>query len=382
MTSYLTQHDQHTLQVQRFATKLLNAEIYPSLSEAYRAARLILLDQEQITSISQLNKITREITKAVEAAQIPAWQAVTKELDGFAVYDSNYYANLISTTAGVALSVPADEKILSYINKSLMSLQSGNRVSAGLWGEFVKDSIGNVAETYNDAVKASFANNETIGQAVKRIKTATDGILQHDAEALARTGVQHYAVRARQAMAKDNANVIEREVPIVTFDNRTSFRCLGIGSKYGKKGWPVGEAPQGYPPYHFNCRTTLGYLVKGQKELEGNRAAVGGKKGEVAKDAFEGRKDRKRKPGKVKRRGRQDDKFFDPGQVKATTQIDKWVRNQPIWFQESLLGKTRAELFRKGKMRLSKFTDATGEQLTIDELRAVDSKAFKMAGLG
>lgn len=381
MTGELTQFEQHTVQIQRLATKLLNSEIYPSLNEAYKAARLILLDAEEITSITQLNKITREINNAVTGVLSPAWAEATTGMDELAVYEAGYYANLITNSTAVALTVPANEKILSYINKSLMSLQSGKRTTSGTWAQLVKANTDSVVRDYNNAVMTSFAQGETVNQATKRIKDINEGLTKNEAEALARTGVQHYAVQSRQAMAEANKDVIDREVPSTIFDNRRTLICMGIQEQYGEKGWLLGQAPMGYPPYHYNCRTVILHLVKGQDSLEGRRTAIGGQSGKEAKEAYELRKERKRLSGKVTRRGGQDDKFFDPSQINSTTKIDNWFLSQPVWWQDSNVGKTRAALVRKGGMSFSKFTDMTGRQLNLDELRALDSKAFEMAGI-
>lgn len=383
MTSYLTQHDQHTVQVQRFATKLYQTDVFPSLEEAYKAAARILSEHDELTSLTQVNRIAAQIRRATKDTLTPAYAIATQEMGEFAIYEASFYAGLITATQAVpaALSVPADEKILNYINRALMSLTSGQRVTAGLWGDLVKQNIDSVAATYDNIVKSAFANGQTIREAKKALLESTNGFIARDAESLVRTGIQHYATQARLVMADDNKDVIAREIPIVTFDNRTSTRCMGIDSQYGKKGWPAGESPIGYAPYHHGCRTTIAFLVEGEDGLEGRRAAVGGKSGEDAKEAYEKRKDRKRTAGKVKRRGRKDDNFFDPSQVNAKTQYEDFFLRQPIWWQESALGPTRAKLVRDGKFPLNKFNDMTGRKLSLDELRAIDAEAFRRAGL-
>lgn len=382
--SYLDEHNRHTVYVQKLATELLNSNQYPSLREAYLAARRILLEAENITSIVHLNKITSAINKAVQDATVKPWATTAAELSSFAVYEAGFYASLLAKNNDVKLSVPAPEKIQRYVDKSLLSLQSGNRVTAGLWGDLVTQNKNSVMATFDNAVRAGYADGETVQQMVKRMRTATDGFLKSELESLVRTGVQHYAVQARQAMAADNKNVIAREVPIVTFDNRTSLTCLGHASKYGVKGWPAGESPIGYAPYHWNCRTTIAYLVKGQEELEGMRTAVSGKKGEEARKAFENRKQNMKDYReslelntnvKVKYRGRKDLDKFDVKQINAATPVDNWLKSQPTWYVESLLGKGRAELFLKGDLKLSKFTDMTGDPFTLEQLRAADTSA-------
>lgn len=374
--SFLDDFERHELYLHRLATQMLNSKVYPSLSDAYKDARLILLDAEKIASPSDLNKLTAAIRKATESTTSQAWEEVTQELQEMGIYEAGFYASLVGGYADTKLKTPYEKQIKSFIDKSLMTLHSGSRVDSGFWPEYVSAQVKSVGNAYDSAVKAGYSRGETVNQIAMRIRNVTDGLLKNEAEALARTGVQHYAAQARQALANANLDVIAREFPVVTFDNRTTPICLGIASKY-PKGWPIGQNPVGRPPYHFSCRTSLVHLVVGQDHPSGTRAAVGGNSG--GGEAFEKKQSRTDK--KFKYRGKKDLDVFKVGQIPAGTNIDTWMRSQPDWFIESTLGKTKAKLFKDGGMRLSKFTDATQRPLTIAELRELDSAAFKRAGL-
>lgn len=376
MASYLQQQEQHTVYIQRLATRMLNAHIYPSYQEAYKAARRILRDNDAITSITQLNRITSEISRTITPIYTQGYADMTGELEKFAVYEAGFQAALLESTAAVALSVPAEDKILRYINKSLLSLQSSKTTQAGLWADFVKANIGSNVTMYDNAVKAGFANGETIPQIVKRMTDLTDGVMAGHAEALARTGVQHYAVNAREAMFRDNDDVIDGYVYLAVLDNRTSTLCAGRSGNFYKTGEKRPSLPA-----HWNCRSQYAPIVEGETELEGLRTAVGGRKGEEAKEAYESRKDNRRTTGKVKRRGRKDDNFFDPSQVRASTTYGQWLEKQPAWFISETLGPSRAKLFMHGKLPISSFNDMTGRQLTLDELKAKHPAAFDRAGI-
>lgn len=369
MTSYVNDNDRHNLYLQRLATGLLNTHVYPSLEEAYKAARLILLDRGEIKNLRQLNAVLRAVDTSTTKITAAALDEVTKELNAIAVYEASYYANLIGGYAAVELAVPGAKTIQDFIDSALMSLTSGERVTAGLWSEFIGNQIASVSATYNNAIKASFVNNESLSQGIKRMREATQGLLRREYEALVRTGIQHYAIQARRAMADDNLDILEREFPLVTFDNRTSSRCISISSRY-PKGWMINESPIGYPPYHFNCRTSIIYLLKGQDAPTGTRAAVGGKSGKDAAERFEKRQDRTDK--KVRYRGKKDAVIFDPGQVSAAQTYSEWLAEQPAWFQNSTLGVKRAEAFRAGKLELKNLTDMTGEPLTLAELGLIE----------
>ena len=368
MSNIINSTEQRQVLLGRLAAGLVRSNIYPTLQEAYKAARLILLDAENITSIAKLNHVTSQIRRAVQEIDSEGWAATTKQLEELAIYDSAYYAGLVGTAASVKLSIPPADKIVSYINRSMMSLTQGQKVDAGTWAQFTKAYTNSWTDRIDSIVRNGYSQGETVSQMAAQIKLLADGEFARNAEALARTGVQHYAVQARQAMFADNTDSLAREYPIVTFDNRISDRCRWIGTKYAK-GWPVGQSPIGYPPFHFQCRTAVIGLPEGV-ELEGTRAAVGGQDTKAAAEAFEERQDKTDK--KVKYRGRKDSNIFKPEQIKADTVYDDWLKRQPMFFVESTLGKTRAELFLSGKLSFSQFYDMAGRPLTLAQLRDLD----------
>jgi len=69
------------------------------------------------------------------------------------------------------------------------------------------------------------------------------------------------------------------------------------------------------------------------------------------------------------------------GQVPASQTYAEFLRNQPVQFQNEVMGKTKAALFRKGGLALDKFTNAAGKEYTIADLRRLAPVAFSKAGL-
>lgn len=373
--SYIEDNDRHNLYLQRLATGLLNTHVYPSLTEAYKAARLILLDAGKIKSLRQLNAILRKVDASTTKITAAALDEVTKELNAIAVYEASYYANLIGGYAAVELSVPGNKNIQEFIDSAIMSLVSGERVKAGTWSEFIGNQIASTATVYNNAIKASFVNNESLSQGIKRMREATQGLLRREYETLVRTGIQHYFINAREAMANDNLDILEKRHYNAVFDNRTSLLCRGRAGKT----WLLTDDTYPRLPAHFNCRSSWLFLLKGQDAPSGTRAAIGGKSTERAEEKYENRSARTDK--KIKYRGRKDSDMFNAGQIDASTGVDAWMRNQPDWFISDSLGETRAKLFKDGKLSISQFTDATGRTLTLDELAQRDRDAFIRAGL-
>jgi len=370
--------DKHSVYLGRVATNLLKANIYPSYAEAYKAVRLILLDAENIGSVSKLSAVNRAIAKAIQDSTNEAWQASTKELTDLAVYESSYYASLIGGYADLRLRTPPQQQVKDWMQKALMALESGQRSQVGTWSEYVDKNQGSFIDAVQNTVKKGYINGQTVNEMVNDLRPMVDGILRRDAEFLIRTGTAFYSNQGRQQMAEHNKHLIAREVPFVQFDNRTSSICRSIDAHY-HDGWPLGENPIGMPPFHINCRTIILHLVEGQEMPDGLRPAVGGKDTKEAREKFEKRENRTGK--KPKYRGRKDLDTFDIDRLKTSTKYDTWLREQPRWFVDDVLGATRTKLFLDGKLSLSSFSDMTLRQLTIDELRVRDSEVFKRLGI-
>lgn len=361
--------DRHEVYLAKLTTGLLNAKIYPSLEEAYKAARLILLDAESITSITVLRKIESSIAKEVREIYSRGWQEATEGLVEMAVYEAGWSAQVTGQYLGASLTTPAKKVIESYINKSLMTLTSGKRVQSGTWAQYVQGSVDAAVQQYNGIVAQGYQQGRTIGQITRDIRDSSNGILKQQAEALARTGQSHYTNQAREAMALENSDVIKYRIFTATFDNRTTDVCR-------KNSLPQYRVfrieDDSYPriPVHFNCRSSYVFVADLKDAERGTQAAVGGK---AAEDINPTRK--------LRYRGKKDADIFKPGQISASTNQQEWLMSQPKWFQESALGKTKAKLFRDGGMRIEQFTDMTGKPLTLAELRELDAEAFQRAGL-
>ena len=69
------------------------------------------------------------------------------------------------------------------------------------------------------------------------------------------------------------------------------------------------------------------------------------------------------------------------GVAAADTKYGDWIKAQPASMQDGILGPTRGKLMREGKLPFDKFFTNRGELLTLEELRGIDTAAFKRAGL-
>jgi hypothetical protein len=357
--------DRHEIYLAKLTTQILNAHILPSLEQAQRAARMILLDAESIDSLKILNLLQKEIGKVATKALLEGWDQATAQLELLAEYEAGFSAKLTGSSIGAALAVPSSKQIQSEINKSIIVLTSGSRVKSGVWAEYVKGSIDAVVQQYNGIIVTGYQQGRTVGQMSADIKRSTEGLLRGQAEALVRTGQSHYANQAREAMAQANTDVIKHRVFVATFDNRTTLTCR----HFAGRSWEINDKAYPRLPLHFGERSVYVYVNDLAEISQGSRSAVGGKQAVI---------NPKRK---LKYRGKKDADIFKPGQISAGQSMDSWMRNQPEWFQDSALGATRAKLFRDGEIKLDRFADATGKPITLDQLKELDAKAFDRAGL-
>lgn len=370
--------NRHESYIQRLATHLRNEYPDKSLMEAYRVVRLILLDVGDIKTPAQLSKVIEKMDSEVKRIMNSSWGSLTEELENFGGNEAVFYANMFGVASAVTLSVPAQEKITSYINKSLMSLDKNDPKQTGTWAKYVKINTDSVNDVYNEVIKDGYRNGLTVQQMVNQLRNKTNGVLRTRAESLVRTGTAHYAVQSRRAMADDNKDVLKTEIPHIVYDNRVTVICISIDAKYNE-GWPLNKSPIGYPPYHFRCRTVIIYLPKGQKEIGGTRSSVSGKKSKEAEDNFNKRKARfdkrrndpdnkKSTPSQVRRKGNKD-KAFKGSQIDNATPFSKFLMSQPDWYiYDTLKPKVLADSFLAGDLDLATLTDKNLSPLSTKEV--------------
>jgi hypothetical protein len=58
-----------------------------------------------------------------------------------------------------------------------------------------------------------------------------------------------------------------------------------------------------------------------------------------------------------------------------------WLRRQSAAVQDDVLGKSKGVLFRRGELPIDRFTDKSGAEYTLDELKRREAEAWEKAGL-
>lgn len=254
--------------------------------------------------------------------------------------------------------------------------------------QWAKDIAADDIKRIESAIQVGMVQGESSQQIASRVVGSarlkgTDGVTEitrQRATALTRTAVNHFSNAARREFFKANKSLFKREIYVATLDARTTPVCRANDGKT----FAVGEGPM--PPLHFNCRSTRVPVIDGA-EL-GARPAKASTEQQLVRE-FNARKGTNAKTRDDLPRGMKGefDKFKQrrvrelTGQVPDSVSYQTWLKRQSAAFQDDVLGRTRAALFRRGGLTLDKFVNRKGDEITLRELARREAAAFRKAGL-
>ena len=196
------------------------------------------------------------------------------------------------------------------------------------------------------------------------------------------TSVNFINNSVRRELHELNEEYFKEELFVATLDGRTSAICR----KNDGKIFPVGEGP--IPPLHFRCRSLRVAVLDG--EVLGERPFVATTERQILRDYAQanglGRNIRVRSELPRGHKGTYDAFRLSAirsatGRLPARTSYEDFLRNQSVEFQNAVLGKTKAILFRKGDLSLDKFVNRLSKELTLEELAKLHAANFIKAGL-
>ncbi len=274
-------------------------------------------------------------------------KSVTKNSLAIAKQEAQWQSGTINDVLKV--SVDFDFPSTSQLRNSVLQRPFGGQKMNEWFNRLNQQTTRNL----NGAVRQGMIEGDTIGQMVRRVRGTralgfTDGIMQatrREAQTLVRTSVIHASAQGREALYKNNDSLIKNVQWISTLDRRTCPICGALDGEVFK----VDEGPR--PPIHPQCRCTTHPNLKTAKELglanldlpPATRASA-------------------------------------TGQVPAKLTYNKWLRQQANAGRTNLvkeaLGKTRADLFIKGKLEVGDFV-ARNKTLTLKQLRKKEGAVFK-----
>lgn len=285
------------------------------------------------------NDESHSIRAAMQTMYGELEQELLDEIISFAEQEAEFYKELLEKGTTIDEAEPVDLRTLTRdIETNPMDVRPGLSMT-------VRESLARFGQEKVQAVERVISDARTEGltqlQVVARLRDALP-LQKTQLGALVRTANNAASSIAGFNSFKANADVLLGYEWVSTLDSRTTLVCAG---RDGKIYAFVENSP--LPPAHWGCRSVIVPKVNPKYDLgadaDGARPSVG------AAGAQE---------------------------VGVNTTYGGWLRKQPKSFVEEALGKARAKLFLSGKIPIEGFTDPTGREYTLDELRIANNLAF------
>ena len=274
-----------------------------------------------------LDKLLVRLRKHIKAGYEPVIETLDSEIRDLAGHETRWQKKIIDGITPVELDweAPSEEQIYAAAKA---------RPFEGL---LLQDWYNGLPDGHFRRVKSTimqgYVEGQTTDEIVQQMQQFTQGRSRRAAETAARTALTHTSNVARNESYRRNRRVIKAVEWVATLDGRTTAVCRARDGKT----WPVDEGPR--PPAHPACRSTTIPVVKSLREL-GIKADT---------------KDIKTTRASMN------------GQVSSELNYDRWLRKQPKQFQEDVLGREKAKLFRAG-LKMDRFVDDGGREFTLKEI--------------
>lgn len=275
----------------------------------------------------ELDKLLTRLRKHIKAGYEPVIETLDSEIRDLAGHETRWQKKIIDGITPVELDweAPSEEQIYAAAKA---------RPFEGL---LLQDWYNGLPDGHFRRVKSTimqgYVEGQTTDEIVQQMQQFTQGRSRRAAETAARTALTHTSNVARNESYRRNRRVIKAVEWVSTLDGRTTAVCRARDGKT----WPVDEGPR--PPAHPACRSTTIPVVKSLREL-GIKADT---------------KDVKTTRASMN------------GQVSSELNYDRWLRKQPKQFQEDVLGREKARLFRAG-LKMDRFVDDGGREFTLKEI--------------
>lgn len=283
----------------------------------------------------RLNRQLQTIKETISEYYKEASKITSQDYKDLAKSEANYVKDEIEriTTVDLFSSMPSANQLAKLADETMIQGAPNkdwwSRQSADMYFRFAS------------AIRMGYGQGESIGSIVERIRSQM-AIGKRNAEALVRTAVHTISSGARELMYEENKSVIKGKLYVAVLDNRTSIQCIAYdGSFYDMDNKPIGKTSLPYRdlPAHWNCRSMYIPVLKSAKEL-------GLKVPDMPKST----------------RSSMD------GQVPEDTTFKTFLEGKSKEFQDEVLGKGKAELWRQGKINLVQLVDQTGNPIPLKDL--------------
>ena len=310
------------------------------------AARLSAIDERGLTLSASATKRLQTLLDEVRAINAAAYSQVndtlSDELVGLSGVEAEYQATALTASLPVkiGIGVPSPARLATIVETS--------PIGGSILSTWVEGLATDRAALMEQAIRKGLVTGASTDEIVRSIRGTAkakyqDGILKigrQKAQTLVRTAITHTTNAAAMETWKKNDHVVKERMFVATLDSRTSITCAAMDGKT----FPLDSGV--FPPLHPNCRSITIPITKTWREM-----------GFTIDELTD------------RQRASMD------GQVPASTTFSKWLKDKGEDTQNKVLGPTRAQLFRSGKLDLESFIKSDGTVLTLDQLRKANELA-------
>lgn len=297
---------------------------------------LELLDKEDLTpfALGRITNIEESIREIIENSNLTRDQ-ITK-FEDLAVYEQDFFARVIDEVTDFAVDRVETGHLISSLKRQPMNLVSGKQRQVRTLGDMYEKLTETMAKNVSTQITSGISTGDSTGKIIADVRKLAYGKSRREVEAVVRTATNHVSNTTRKELAENNDWMFDGYKFLATLDARTTIICAGLDGKV------LSADTNQIPPLHYNCRSTIVPKVKDEFSI-----------------GLEG--------------GKRASKF---GPVDAQLTYDGFLRRQSKAFQEEVLGKERARLFRAG-MPIKSFTNDSGIVYTLEELKNKDRLSLK-----
>jgi SPP1 gp7 family putative phage head morphogenesis protein len=307
---------------------------------------------------SRFDKLRESITADLSDQYKEYYGVWREQIVDLAEYEAGFEARSLAQVAPVEYVIPTRSMLNQAVMNTPLTSIKDIRGTESLQAFYKGWSEGTIEKTTN-IIRDGYYIGKTTPQIVREIKGTAglkfkDGQLargNRDLSIMTRTAVQHAAVQAREETWKANSDVVSGVMIIATLDSRTSNICINMDHKE----FPIDSGPR--PPYHPGCRSTVvASFTKTFDFLDKDATrSARGDSGEVSKES-------------------------------ASSTYYDFLKKQSPDFQNEVLGKQRATIFRDGGLTSKEFEKLSFDNKgfktrTLQEMRDLEPLVFERAGL-
>ncbi|MGT2190532.1 hypothetical protein SPM84_21585 [Enterobacter hormaechei subsp. hoffmannii] len=351
----------HGLYVTRYGTGVARRMVgLLNRMDADLAARLLVLlegKRADTYSARRLASLLAGVRDLNQQAYEPVNAALARELTRYVEYEAGYQLDLFSSI--IPKQILKHVPLQSIAPEQVYAAAAAQPFQGRLLKEWGQKLEADRLDKITNAVRSGFLQGETVEQIVRRAAgtpklNREDGVInasRRDLAVVTRTAVNHVAATARQEFAQANSDIVKAKQWSSTLDTHTSQWCIIRDRKlYSLDGKPLGHAIpylRGPGKIHFCCRSCEILITKSWEEMQ----IAAGELSSATRASMS-------------------------GQIPAGLSFSEWLVRQPYARMEQVLGVTRAQMLRDGKMQVPDFFNDRGEFLTLEQLREIDREAF------